>query len=216
LGPEDKRIKVVLADDHPVYREGIARLIRQRQEFELVAECRNGDEALAAIRTSRPDIALLDIRLPGLSGTDVLRQLQGNGESTTRVVMLTASEDGATIYESIASGASGYLLKDAERAEICDALLAVAAGRTVLPAGVHTGLMGEIRHQAEPRAPALSPREQEVLRSAARGRSAREIADELFVSTATVKTHLQHIYEKLGVSGRASAVVEGMRRGMVE
>jgi two-component system nitrate/nitrite response regulator NarL len=216
LQPEDKPIKVVLADDHPVFREGVARLLRQRREFELAAECRDGEEALAAIKSMAPDVALLDVRLARLSGIDVLRHLNGRSQTDTRVVMLSVADDGATIYESIAAGAAGYLLKEAEGSEICDSLVAVAAGRTVLPAQVQTGLADAIRHHAEPRAPMLSGREEEVLRLAAKGRTAQQIAKELIIGTATVKTHLQHIYDKLGVSDRVSAVTEAMRRGILD
>lgn len=209
------RIRVVIAEDHPVYREGVARLIRQRPEFELTAECADGEEALLAIAAAAPDVALLDVRLPGRSGIDVLRQVHANGESRTRVVMLSAFNDGATAYESLAAGASGYLVKDADGNAICDALLAAAHGRTVLSAEVQTGLAGEIRQHSEPQGPALSAREREILRQTAAGRTARQIAAQLFISPATVKTHLQHIYGKLEVSDRASAVAEAIRRGIL-
>jgi two-component system nitrate/nitrite response regulator NarL len=212
---ESKTIKVVVADDHPIYRDGLARMLHRRPEFELAASCCDGDEVLAAIKATSPDVALLDVRMPGPSGIEVLRQLQGNGGSNTRVVMLSAVDDGETMYEAVAAGAAAYLLKDADHAEVCDVLLAVAAGRTVLPAEVQEKLATEIRHQSEPQGPTLSPREHDVLRLATEGHTARQIAEELIVSTATVKTHLRHIYEKLGASDRASAVAEGIRRGIV-
>jgi two-component system nitrate/nitrite response regulator NarL len=215
LKREGTVIKVVVADDHPIYREGVARLLRRRREFELVAECRDGEDALAAIKSSAPDIALVNVRLPRLSGIDVLRRLR-KSHTDTRVVMLSDAADGATSYESIAAGAAGYLLKDADGPAICESLLAVAAGGTVLPPEVHTGLADAIRHQAEPRPPMLSQRELQVLRLAAKGGTAQQIAKELAIGTTTVKTHLQHIYAKLGVSDRVSAVAEAIHQGIVD
>jgi two-component system nitrate/nitrite response regulator NarL len=213
---EGRTLRVVIAEDHPIYREGLARMLRHRREFELAASCRDGVEALTAIAATSPDVALIDVWMPGTNGIEVLRELQRNDESETRVVMLTAADDGATVYEAVAAGAAGYILKDADHAQVCEALLAVAAGRTVLPAEVQTRLAGEIRHRSEPPVPLLTPRETEVLRLTADGRSVREVADELVLSAATVKTHLQHIYQNLGVSDRASAVAEAMRHGIID
>jgi len=209
-------MSVVIADDHPVYREGLVRIVREQPEFELAAECRDGDEALAAIEAKAPDVGLLDLHLPGRDGINVLRELRLRGHTATRVVMLSVSDDGATVHEAIAAGAVGYLVKEAGPNEIRDALKAVASGRTVLPARLHAGLAAEIKEQAEALESPLSAREQEVLRLTAEGRSAREIAAQLIVSTATVKTHLQHIYEKLDVSDRAAAVAKAMRRGLLD
>jgi two-component system nitrate/nitrite response regulator NarL len=210
------QIRVVVADDHPVYREGIAHILRERPEFELAGEARDGDEALAAILASKPDVALLDVRLPRRDGIQVLKKLRANGHAGTRVLMLSASDDGASVYESIAAGASGYMLKDAERGAICDALVAVAEGQSVLSLDLQAHLIEMIRQHEEANVSALSPRETEVLRLTASGHSAREVAAELIVSPATIRTHLQHIYEKLAVSDRASAVAEGMRRGYLD
>jgi two-component system nitrate/nitrite response regulator NarL len=206
----------VIADDHPVYREGVARTIRERSEFSLAAECADGDEALAAIKAVEPELALLDVRMPGRDGIDVLKQIRADGHTGTRVVMLSAVRDGPTVYESIAAGASGYLSKDSERREICDALIAVAEGRTVLPPDLHNNLAETIRHQADSANSPLTQRERQVLQWAADGLTAREIAEQLIIGTATVKTHLHHIYEKLGVADRAAAVAEAMRRGLLD
>lgn len=210
------RIRVAIADDHPVYREGVARLIRQRRDLELIAECGDGQEALAAINESRPNVALLDVRLPGRSGIEVLRQVRANEKLDTHVVMLSALNDSETVYEAIAAGAEGYLVKDATRNEICDALVAVARGQTVLPLSIQAGLVDEIQQQAKAPQTLLTRREEEVLTWAAEGHSARQVARELYISEATVKTHLNHIYEKLGVSDRAAAVAVAMRRGLLE
>jgi two-component system nitrate/nitrite response regulator NarL len=212
---EGKTLKVVIAEDHPIYREGVARMLRNRREFELTASCCDGNEALAAIGATSPDVALIDVSMPGLNGIELLRQLRRNGQSETRVVMLSAADDGVTMYEAIAAGAAAYVLKDADHAQVCDVLLAVAAGRTVLPTEVQARLASEIRRQVDPRGPVLSPREADVLRLAADGHSARQIAEQLILSTATVKTHLQHTYQKLGATDRASAVAEALRRGIM-
>jgi two-component system nitrate/nitrite response regulator NarL len=211
-----RQVSIVVADDHPLYRDGLVRLVRERPEFKLAAECRDGDEALAAIEAHAPDVALLDLHLPRRDAIDVLRELRVRGHTGTRVVMISVSDDGATVHESIAAGAAGYLVKEAGAAEICDALSAVASGRTVLPASLHAGLAAEIQDQAEAHESLLSPREEEVLRWTAEGRSVREVAAQLVVSTATVKTHLQHIYAKLDVSDRAAAVAKAMRRGLLD
>jgi two-component system nitrate/nitrite response regulator NarL len=209
-------IRVVIADSHPLYRESLARLIRQRPGFDLVAQCRNGRDALAAIKAEAPDVALLAVQLPDLDGIEILEDLRASGHSSTPILMLSGHHDGPTVYASIAAGARGYLLKDADRGEITAAVLAVAAGGTVLPAGLHGGLADEIRNRADPRHSPLTPRETDVLRSTAGGQSAREIAEQLIISTATVKTHLRHIYDKLEVSDRAAAVAEAMRRGFLD
>jgi two-component system nitrate/nitrite response regulator NarL len=211
-----QRIRVVIADDHPIYREGIAQMVRECPELELLVECATGEQALAAIRDRQPDVAVLDLRLPDHDGIEILRRLRADGQTATRVLMLSASDDGASVYGSIAAGAGGYLVKDADRDAICAAVVDVAAGRTVLPLGLHMGLADEIRHHEAASTVRLSPREEEVLRLAANGCSSREIASRLIIGTATVKTHFQHIYEKLGVTDRAAAVAEGMRRGIVD
>jgi two-component system nitrate/nitrite response regulator NarL len=211
-----RQVSIVVADDHPVYRDGLVRLVREQPEFELAGACRDGDEALAAIEAKAPDVALLDLHLPRRDAIDVLRELRIRGHTATRVVLISVSDDGATVHRSIAAGAAGYLVKDAGPTEICDALSAVASGRTVLPVGLHAGLAAEIQDQAGASEPLLSAREEEVLRWTAEGRSAREVAAQLVVSTATVKTHLQHIYAKLDVSDRAAAVAKAMRRGLLD
>src|SRR5262249_33428291 len=147
---------------------------------------------------------------------DVLTELRVRGHTGTRVVMISVSDDGATVHKAIAAGAAGYLVKDAGPTEICDALSAVASGRTVLPVSLHAGLAAEIQDQSGASETLLRAREEEVLRWTAEGRSAREVAAQLVVSTATVKTHLQHIYAKLDVTDRAAAVAKAMRRGLLD
>jgi two-component system, NarL family, nitrate/nitrite response regulator NarL len=210
------RIRVFVADDHPIYREGIVRAIAERPDLELVGQASNGREALGEIQRLEPDVALLDIMMPELTGLEVLGALERD-EIATKVALLSAHVDSGFAYRAVSAGARGYLSKQAARQEICDALAAIAAGRTAFAAEVQTGLATELHErQAAERGPTLTPREREVLKLVAEGKSAPEIGQRIHLSPATVKSHLQAIYEKLGVSERAAAVAEGMRRGLLE
>jgi len=210
------RVKVLLADDHPIYREGLARAIKERAELNLVAEAGNGREALALIREHRPDVAVLDVRMPDLDGPQVMRTLRRE-ELDVAVLFLSAGADGGTSYGVVADGARGYLSKKAGRREICEAISRVARGETVLAAEVQSGLASEIgRRQALSDGPELTERECEILRLVADGLSAPDIGHEIHLSPTTVKGHLHTLYEKLGVSDRAAAVAEAMRRGLLE
>ena len=210
------RVKVLLADDHPIYREGLARAIKERAELNLVAEAGNGREALALIREHRPDVAVLDVRMPDLDGPQVMRTLRRE-ELDVAVLFLSAGTDGGISYGVVADGARGYLSKKAGRREICEAISRVARGETVLAAEVQSGLASEIgRRQALSEGPELTEREREILRLVADGLSAPEIGREIHLSPTTVKGHLHTLYEKLGVSDRAAAVAEAMRRGLLE
>jgi two-component system nitrate/nitrite response regulator NarL len=212
----DAPTTVLIADDHPLFREAIARVIRSRPDLELVAEAVDGRAALDKIRELAPDVAVIDVRMPELDGSDVLASLREEG-LRTNVVFLSAFLDSKTVYDAVAAGASAYLSKEADSEEIVDAIAAAARGETILGPEVQTGLAEQIRFREENDArPRLSDREHEVLKLIAQGLSAPEIGERIHLSTATVKTHLQHLYEKLGVSERAAAVAEGMRRGLVE
>ena len=211
-----ERIRVLVADDHPVYREGIVRAIDERPDLELVGQVSSGREALAEIQRLGPDVALLDIVMPELSGLEVLSALERDGLST-QVALLSAHVDSAFAYRAVAAGARGYLSKQAARQEICDAVAAIADGRTAFAPEVQAGLATELHErQVAERGPTLTPRERDVLKLVAEGRSAPEIGKRIHLSPATVKSHLQAIYEKLEVSDRAAAVAEGMRRGLLE
>ena len=210
------RTTVLIADDHPLFRGAIARVIESRPDFELVAETSDGREALEKIRELRPMVAVIDVRMPELDGSDVLVALREEA-LPTNVVFLSAFLDSKTVYDAVAAGAKAYLSKDADSEEIVEAISAAARGDTILGPEVQTGLAEQIRLREESDAqPRLSDREHEVLKLIAQGLSAPEIGEQIHLSTATVKTHLQHLYEKLGVSERAAAVAEGMRRGLVE
>ena len=210
------RTRVLIADDHPLFRGAIARVIAEQSELELVAEAADGRAALDKIRELEPDVAVIDVRMPKLDGSDVLAALREEG-LPTNVVFLSAFLDPKTVYDAVAAGANAYLSKEAETDEIVTAIKAAARGETILGPEVQTGLAEQIRLRAESESrPRLSEREHEVLGLIAEGLSAPEIGERIHLSTATVKTHLQHLYEKLGVSERAAAVAEGMRRGLVD
>ena len=211
-----QRVSVLVADDHPVFREGIVRAVKERPDLELVGEASDGREALEQIKQHNPDVAVLDIRMPGLEGPQVLSALKRDGVET-EVLFLSAFMESELAYQTVAEGARGYLSKEASRQEICDAIVTVARGGTALAPEVQAGLAEAVqqRERADGR-PELTPRESEVLQMISEGLSAPEIGRRIHLSPTTVKTHLHTLYEKLGVSDRAAAVAEGMRRGLLE
>lgn len=209
------RLTVVVADDHPLFREAVTRAVAERPEFQLVGEASDGRTALALIRERSPDVAVLDLRMPELDGLAVCSAVTRDGLST-RVVLLSAYLEGATAFEAIAAGAAAFLSKDASRRKVGEVIAAVGRGETVLGEEVQAGLAAEIRARGRKDRPTLTERESQVLERIAGGASAPAIAKELHLSPATVKTHLGALYEKLGVSDRAAAVAEAMRRGLIE
>jgi two-component system, NarL family, nitrate/nitrite response regulator NarL len=215
MAAQRQRVRVLVADDHPLFREAMVRAVKERPELELVAEAADGTQALSAIRDGHPDVAVLDVKMPGLDGIKVANAVTRD-QLPTKVVLLSAFLDGAMAFEAVAAGAAAYLSKDADRRRILDTISAVSRGETVLAPEVQAGLAAEIRLRTEPGRPALSPREQEVLTLIADGLTAPAVGRELHLSTATVKSHLKTLYEKLGVSDRAAAVAEAMRRGLLE
>lgn len=216
MSERSERVTVLVADDHPIYREGIVRAIKERPDLELVGEAGDGREALDQIKRSAPDVAVLDIRMPGLDGPQVLAALRRDSLET-EVVFLSAFMDPELAYRTVAEGAKGYLSKSAARQEICDAVVAVARGGTALAPEAQQGLAAVIQERERAGGPPrLTEREQQVLRLIAEGLSAPQIGEQIHLSATTVKTHLHTLYEKLGVSDRAAAVAEAMRRGLLE
>ncbi|MGN6872907.1 MAG: response regulator transcription factor [Solirubrobacteraceae bacterium] len=211
----DLRLSVLVADDHPMYREGVVSVLRRRAEIASVAEAGSGREALAAIARAEPDVALLDIQMADLDGVQVARVIERDSRST-RTLFLSAYYDQEIVYKALAAGAAGYLSKDARGNEIADAVVAVARGETVLGRDIQAAVAQRIRQTAERTGPSLSAREREVLELVAAGLSSPEVARRLNLSTTTVKTHLQRLYEKLGVGDRAAAVAEAMRQHLLE
>ncbi|HET8757035.1 MAG TPA: response regulator transcription factor [Solirubrobacteraceae bacterium] len=208
-------IRVITGDAQPLFRDAVARTIRQRAAFELVGEVADGRAALDAIVALQPDVAVLDLPLPRLDGDRVLRAVRRDG-IPTRILFLCAGPSPDRAYRALEDGAAGVLTKDASADQLCDAIGAAARGETVLSRGVLTDVAGEIRLRGGAGRIRLTERERSVLRLIADGRSLPEIARDLHLARATVKTHVAHIYEKLGVSERAAAVAEAMRRDLLE
>jgi two-component system, NarL family, nitrate/nitrite response regulator NarL len=208
------RTRVLVADDHPAMRGALARLVREHPALELVGEACDGEQALALIGTLAPDVALLDVRMPGPDGLAIVSKLRGT-KDTTRLLLISGSDDSETAHKAIAQGAAGFLSKDAEETEISEAILAVAAGHSVLSPALQSGVLDLIRAQAGGGVQ-LSSRERDLLQLAASGLTTAEIASRLYLSPNTVKTYWQRLYEKLGASDRASAMAEAIRRGLLQ
>lgn len=208
-------VRVVVIDDHPFFRDGLTRGLTQSGRIRVVGEAEDGRTGLTLIAAERPDVAVVDYQMPDLDGLEVAQAVTRD-KLSTKVLLLSAVTDSAVVFRSLELGAAGYLSKDSRRGQIVDAVLEVAQGRTVVPAELTAGLADEIRLRAASRGPVFSERELQVLRGFARGLSVPQLASELFLGASTVKTHAQRLYEKLGVSDRAAAVAEGMRRGLVE
>jgi two-component system nitrate/nitrite response regulator NarL len=209
------RVRVFVADDHPLVREGLVRAVGDQPALEVVGSAGNGREALDEIRRLEPDVALLDVKMPELDGMAVVRALT-RGAVPTRVVFLSAYVDSAVAYRALAEGAVGFLSKESSTQAVCDAIVAASRGETVMSPEVQSGIAEEIRLRSAPERVALSSREREVLAMIAEGLSAPDIGKRLHLSAATVKGHLHSLYDKLGVSERAAAVAEAMRRGLLE
>jgi two-component system, NarL family, nitrate/nitrite response regulator NarL len=210
-----QKVTVVVADDHEMYRDGVVRALNGSGWIDVVGEAEDGDAALAAIVEHRPDVALVDHRMPGLDGTEIVRRAARDGVPT-RIVVLSAFTDPTLVYGALEEGAAGYLPKETRRRELVEAVRTAADGGTVLPAELAAGLAGEIRHRRADRGPTLSERETAILRLMAQGLTTPAIAKQLYVAPSTVKTHVQRMYEKLEVTERAAAVAEAMRRGLLE
>ena len=208
-------IRIVVADDHPIVRAGIVGLLETAEGIEVVGEAADGAEAVALAEAERPDLVLMDLRMPGVDGASATASIVAAGTGT-RVLVLTTYETDDHILAAIEAGASGYLLKAAPQAEILAGIRAVAAGETVLAPSIAAKLVSRVRADAaSERVPSLSPREREVLALVADGRSNPEIARTLYLGEATVKTHLLHVFEKLGVNDRTRAVTRAMELGLL-
>jgi two-component system, NarL family, nitrate/nitrite response regulator NarL len=211
----ETRTTVYIAEDHPVFQDAVARAVTSRPEFELVGTGGDGRTVLAEIRRLVPDVVLLDRGLHRLDGIDVVRAIVRDGLST-RVVMLSADSSSGFVYDVVKLGVAGFLTKAATLDEICDTVAAVARGETVLAPEIQSGLVAELREREQHARPLLTERESQVLRLIADGLSGPQIGERLYISSSTVKTHVKSLLEKLGVSDRAAAVAEAMRRGLIE
>jgi DNA-binding NarL/FixJ family response regulator len=204
-------IRVLLVDDHPVVRSGLAGLLAAEPDLEVVGEAGDGAAAVDAAAALRPDVVLMDLRMPVLDGAGATERIRATCPGTAVLVLTTYDTDG-DIVRAVEAGATGYLLKDAPRAELVDAVRAAARGETVLAAPVAARLVRRVR---TPPDAAPSPRELEVLAGVARGLTNAEIGRELFIGEATVKTHLLRLFAKLGVDDRTRAVTVALERGLL-
>ena len=224
-GPE--QVRIVVADDHEVVRAGFAELLDTRPEFTVVGTASDGAEAVRLCHELRPDVVLMDVRMPGMDGIEATRQLAGSGEYRPRVIILTTFDLDEYVYEALRAGASGFLLKDVTAERLFDAVRVVADGEALLAPGVTRRLIGEFAAQRrgsklDPVVAlgttglgTLTPRETQVLRLVAEGLSNAEIAARLVVDEETVKTHVSRVLRKLGLRDRTQAVVTAYESGLV-
>ncbi|MEU2950087.1 response regulator transcription factor [Streptomyces xanthochromogenes] len=205
-------IRILLAGDHPVVREGLRGMLAAEPDLEVVAEAADGPQAEALCARLRPDIVLMDLRMPGGDGVESIERLTASG-LPCRVIVLTTYETDRDILRAVEAGAAGYLLKDLARGELARAVRAAARGETVLAPSVAGRLVDQLR--ARPERPRLSEREASVLRLVAQGCTNAEIGRRLFVAESTVKTHVVRIFGKLGVDDRTAAVTRAMSLGLI-
>ena len=205
-------ITLLIVDDHPVVRDGLSGMFAADPNFEVLGQATDGAEAIRLAQSLKPDVILMDLRMPGMDGLAAIKEL-ARLRVPAKVLVLTTFDTDNYVLPAIEAGATGYLLKDAPREELLRAVQAAAAGQSVLSPAVATRLVTRVRTPDED---PLSQRELEVLELVAAGTTNRESAAKLFISEATVKTHLLNIYNKLGVSDRAAAVAEAFNRGLLK
>jgi len=204
-------IRLLIADDHPVVRDGLRAMLATQPDMELIGEAATGTEAVAQAQAFLPDVVLMDLQMPDLDGPAAIATLREQAPEV-RVLVLTTYGTDADITRAVDAGATGYLLKDAPREQLFGAIRAAARGESVLSPSVATRVLGRMRAPAEE---ALSPRELEILGAVARGLSNKDIGRQLYVSEATVKTHLLRVFSKLGVDDRTAAVTVALERGII-
>jgi DNA-binding NarL/FixJ family response regulator len=205
------KIRLVIADDHPVVRDGLRGMLESQADFEVIGEAADGEAAILRAIEMQPDLILMDLRMPILDGVSAIREIKKRLPAM-QVLVLTTYDSDADILPAIEAGATGYMLKDCTREELFHAVRAARAGEPVLAPAVAKRLMGKMRLPAEEK---LSSRELEVLQLVAGGDSNGDIANRLHISQATVKSHLIHIFGKLGVSDRTAAVTVALQRGLI-
>ena len=207
----DAPIRILIVDDHPVVRDGLRGLFAGDPDFEVVAEASDGADAIARTEAFRPDVVLMDLHMPTLDGVAATREIVER-DLGSRVLVVTTYDTESDVLPAIEAGATGYVLKDTPRDDLRDAVRAAAAGETVLSPPVARQLVGQVR---QPARGTLSERELEILKLVAGGATNKAVAGELFISEATVKTHLLHAFDKLGVHHRAAAVAAAYERGLL-
>ena len=204
-----KQIRVLCVDDHPLLHEGVATVIRNQPDMQLVAEATNGQEAIQRFREHTPDITLMDLRLPDMSGIDAMIAIRSESPEA-RVIILTTFAGDVEIQRSLEAGARAYLLKSMPPKELVEVIRQVYAGKKRIPPEIAAHLAEHYSDEA------LTAREIEVLQQIAAGNRNRDIAEKLFIAEETVKVHIKHIMEKLGASDRTQAVAIGVRRGIIQ
>src|SRR5438132_6250222 len=209
ITPKKHRIGVLIADDHSVLRQGLVSLIGFEADMIVVAEASNGREAVDLWKQHRPEVTLLDLRMPELDGVGVIKQIRAEDENT-RIVVLTTFDSDEDIYRAIQAGAKGYLLKDVPREALIDCIRRVHAGETCFPVHLANKLAERVRGES------VSEREIDVLKLMAQGKSNKEIGSALFISSGTVKSHVKSIFAKLKVNTRAEAVANAAHRGLIQ
>jgi two-component system nitrate/nitrite response regulator NarL len=207
-------IRIVVVDDHALFRRGLVGLLSEMENFNVVGEASNGEEALGVIAKQAPDVVLLDINMPGMSGIETLRALQKQGLKS-QVLMLTISQQEEDLLGAIRAGAQGYLLKNAEPETLQTTIKQVVAGKSVLAPEVTAQVFRLVRSGQLGSSNILTEREVEVLRHLARGLTTSQTSAEMFISENTVKTHIRHILEKLEVNNRAEAVARASQLGLI-
>jgi DNA-binding NarL/FixJ family response regulator len=216
-GRPDVPIRLLLADDHPIVLDGLEQLFRLEPDFEVVARCRDGEETVRALQVHRPDVVVLDIRMPRGDGLDVLRAIEAGG-LLTRVVLLTAARGEDQLVEALRLGVGGVVLKEMAPQLLVEAIREVHAGRRWLDKGSMDRALERLLQREESTqaaAETLTPRELEIVRMVASGLRNRAIAEKLFISEGTVKIHLHNIYQKIAVDGRLELAVYAQRKGLV-
>lgn len=209
------RTSVYVAEDQPLYLNALVAAIKQRPDLELIGSAAEGRAALDDVRRLTPDVLVLDLRLPGLDGQAVVNAIERDG-IPTRVLIVSAHVERHLVYDAIAAGAVGFLSKLTDERAVCEAIVAVGRGESVLPGELQAGVLDELRARHEADRPRLTDRELAIVRLLAAGGTAPAIAEELSISVATVRTHLQSLYGKLDVATQAAAVAAAMRLGLVE
>jgi DNA-binding NarL/FixJ family response regulator len=216
MSQEVVKIRVLIADDHPVVREGLAAMLAREPDIDVVGEAQDGQEAVDRVGTLKPNVVLMDLMMPKMGGVDAIRAIRERHPDVQMIVLTTYGDDDS-IFQGIAAGARGYLLKDAPRDELFRAVRAVAKGESLLQPAVATRLLDRFtRPKNEPTQDALTERELDVLRLLAKGSANKQIGVSLKISESTVKTHVANIFQKLNVSDRTEAVTVALQRGFIK
>ncbi|MEX0761062.1 MAG: response regulator transcription factor [Dehalococcoidia bacterium] len=210
-------IKVIVVDDHPVVRRGLVSVLNAQPDIQVVGEAEDGAVALDQVRRLRPEVVLMDLQMPGMDGVEAIEKIRDDAPDT-RIIILTTFETDNYIFRGVEAGASGYLLKDASSEELIEAIRAVQRGESPVEPRVASKILERLStgSMASPEQETLSAREFEVLQLLASGATNKEIAEKLFLTENTTKSHLRHIYDKLGVRGRTQALLEASKRGLID